>query len=247
FFRPTDDLIKRWLEEGMDNENAWQDFGFDFLTIERIPVNYGFSPPFKEIVLEEDEKVRIRRNSFGITFREFNEGPNSKMPQFLDYPLKKREDWEKLKERLNPDDPARFPNNWNELVKEYKERDFPLQIGRYPFGFFGTLRDFMGFERVLMAFYDQSDLVRDILSYLTDFWIAIWAKIISEVTVDVGHIWEDMCYRSGSFISPGLFREFILPCYKKITAFAKDSGIDIITVDTDGNCWELIPLFLEGG
>ncbi|MFH0963508.1 MAG: uroporphyrinogen decarboxylase family protein [Planctomycetota bacterium] len=235
----------------MPHRDAWKDFDFDFLTIERIPVNFGFCPPFEEVVLEENEHTRVIRDVYGVTFRQFKDqfeqGPASSMPQFIAHPLKDAEDWEKLKERLDPHDPARFPDNWHELVQKYRNREFPLQLGCFPYGFFGTLRDFMGLQNLLLAFFDQPELIRDILDYLTDLWIEIWAKVVSRVDADVAHFWEDMCYRGGPLISPELFRHFMLPCYKRMTAFARDNGIDIITVDTDGNCWELIPLFLEGG
>jgi uroporphyrinogen decarboxylase len=48
-------------------------------------------------------------------------------------------------------------------------------------------------------------------------------------------------------ISPAMFRMFMLTAYKKMTTFLKDRGVGVIIVDTDGDCWELIPLFLEGG
>ena len=44
-----------------------------------------------------------------------------------------------------------------------------------------------------------------------------------------------------------MFREYMLPAYKKFTAFLRDLGVKNILVDTDGNCWKLIPLFIEGG
>ena len=48
-------------------------------------------------------------------------------------------------------------------------------------------------------------------------------------------------------ISPAMVKEFMLPCYKRITDFLKSYGVSTIFVDTDGNCTELIPLFMEGG
>ncbi len=56
-----------------------------------------------------------------------------------------------------------------------------------------------------------------------------------------------MAYKNGPHISPKLFREFMLPCYKKVTDFVRKRGIDIVMVDTDGNHDVLMPLFLEGG
>ena len=39
----------------------------------------------------------------------------------------------------------------------------------------------------------------------------------------------------------------MLPGYKKLTGFFRDRGIRHILVDSDGDIWKLIPLFIEGG
>ena len=44
-----------------------------------------------------------------------------------------------------------------------------------------------------------------------------------------------------------MIREFMLPYYKRLTGFLKAHGVKTIFVDTDGECTDLIPLFLEGG
>ena len=44
-----------------------------------------------------------------------------------------------------------------------------------------------------------------------------------------------------------MFREFILPCYKKLTSMLRDHGVKIMVVDSDGYNWKLIPLFIQGG
>ena len=38
------------------------------------------------------------------------------MPIFLEYPVKNEQDFEKIKEKFNPDSPGRFPENWDELI-----------------------------------------------------------------------------------------------------------------------------------
>jgi uroporphyrinogen decarboxylase len=56
-----------------------------------------------------------------------------------------------------------------------------------------------------------------------------------------------MCYKNGPLISPAMFAKFMLPFYQRLTGFFRDHNIRIVFVDTDGNCWKLIPCFLEGG
>ena len=47
--------------------------------------------------------------------------------------------------------------------------------------------------------------------------------------------------------SPKIFKEFMLPFYKKLVDFFKRNNIEIISVDSDGNVAELIPLLLDAG
>ncbi len=105
----------------------------------------------------------------------------------------------------------------------------------------------MGVEELLTKFYDDPAMMRDMNLYLADFWIALFDGVLKEVAVDTVFIWEDMCYRGGPLISPEMFREFILPGYRKLTGFLKDNGVRIIQVDSDGDVWKLPPLWIEGG
>jgi uroporphyrinogen decarboxylase len=105
----------------------------------------------------------------------------------------------------------------------------------------------MGEVPTLYAYYDDPQLIHTILHDLTEFWISLYDQVLQEVKPDSAEMWEDMCYNSGPMISPQMFREFMLPYYKRLTRFFNDHGIDVIVVDTDGRCDSLIPLFVEGG
>lgn len=152
-------------------------------------------------------------------------------------------------ERLNPKDKRRYPEDLEELAEKYKNRDYPLTMGAIeaPMGFFGSLRYLLGEVRLFTCYYDNPKFIKSIIDYLADFWIELWHPVISHIKPDCFHLWEDMCYKTGPLISPEFFRQFMLPAYKKLTGFLRENGINVIFVDTDGNCWELIPLFIEGG
>jgi uroporphyrinogen decarboxylase len=60
-------------------------------------------------------------------------------------------------------------------------------------------------------------------------------------------IWEDISAGTGSMVAPDTMREFMLPYYKRLTGFLKEHGVKTIFVDTDGECTDLIPFFLEAG
>jgi len=244
-FGPWGETMERWRGEGFVGDDWRAAFGFD-AGFMMLPVNLGFCPRFERIVLAEDDETRTVRDALGITFVE--KKGHATIPRFLDNPIKTRGDWETIKrERLNPHAPERFPANWNQAIRAMKERDAAVQIGGYPFGLFGTLRDFMGVERLLLAFYDEPELIHEMMDFLTDFWLAIYERALKDIQIDHIHIWEDMSGKQGPLISPAMFRQFMTPNYERIVAFAKRHGISVVSVDTDGNVDILMPLFQECG
>ncbi len=212
----------------------------------RVPVELYLSPPFEGEMLEETEDQVTMRDTFGIVKRM----PKAKdsVPHFLSWPVSDWSDFERIAaERLDPDAPGRFPSDWQAQVERLNRYDGVVAIGGHPCGFFGSARYLMGEIALLMGFLETPELVRAIINHLADLWAAIYSRVFSEVKVDCIHIWEDMSFKNGPLISPALFEQFIVPAYRKVTDVAKSHGVDVILVDTDGNCHSLIPLFMQGG
>lgn len=221
-------------------------FGMDKSTA-LVHVEQLLWPKFEPRILDEDDKYLNYVDIDGITRRfQKHEGV---IPTAMSWPIKDWASWQEIKaERLRLDTISqRFPANWPELVQAYRNRDYPLALGGFPLGFFGTLVHLLGYMNLFYYYYDQPDLIKDILQHLTKLWIAIWEEVLAQVDVDVAHIWEDISATKGSMVSPAIFKEFMTPYYKQITGFLKGKGVDIILVDTDGNCEQLIPLFMEAG
>ena len=104
----------------------------------------------------------------------------------------------------------------------YKERDYPLAVGGLPYGFFGFLRLLMGEQGLFLGFYDQPELLKHILTFMTDLWIDLWEQALSVVSVDCAHFWEDMAYRNGPLISPALIiRHRDLLCHAYVPRAAR--------------------------
>ncbi len=238
---PHEAFIARERRRDEDVHNA---LGFDKGMV-CLPINSLVYPAFEKKVFEETEDSVVFQDEFGVKKR-MNKRAASR-PEFLEWPAQGRKGFETLKERLQPGLKGRVPPQWKDLVKEYRTRDFPLTLGGYPVGFYGTLRFLMGEERLLFNFYDDPQLIRDFMNTLADLWIGLWGEALSEIKVDCVNFWEDMAYRSGPLISPEMFREFMLPPYRKVTSFLKEMGVKIILVDSDGNVEKLVPLFMESG
>jgi uroporphyrinogen decarboxylase len=212
-----------------------------------VNVNLLFHPMFESKIIEEDENHLVYIDLDGVRRRFLKE--TATMPSGEDWPIKDWDSWQQIKEeRLSLSDVSgRFPPNWDDLAAAYRDRDFPLALGGYPHGFFGTLAHLMGYEKLFISYFEDPGLVHDVVNTFTDLWIAVYSEVLQYVDIDDVHIWEDISYGSGSMVSPSVIKEFMIPYYKKFTDFLRSKGVDIILVDTDGDCFDIIPLFLEGG
>ncbi len=249
YFGPWGETIERWRREGAKIEDGPEGFQRAFRLdrgIAILPLNQGYAPAFEEAILEDRGDRVLFRDGRGITQLIRRDGAS--IPQFLDFPVRCREDWLRLKrERLDPDAPGRLPEDFDEWVKRAQAGHAALQLGQYPYGLFGTLRDMIGAETLLTWFYDEPELIHEMMDGLTDLWLELYGRVVRRVRVDVIHIWEDMSGKTGSLISPRMVREFMCPNYRRIRDFADRHDIPIVALDTDGNCTELIPPFMDAG
>jgi uroporphyrinogen decarboxylase len=231
------------LPIGRDSSGSISGLGLE-RPLEIFPGNYWIYPLTQRKVLEDLGDRQIIIDEIGVKMQVAKEAT---IPYYLEWPVTSRDDWEKYKaERFDPDTPGRIPENLDALADEYKNRDFAARLGMYT-GFFGPIRFFMGEVRLMTCYYDDPDFIRTVVNDLLEFYMAVYSKVLERIEVDVFTMWEDMCYNTGPLISPEMFREFMLPAYKKFTSFLKDMGVKNIMVDTDGDCSKLISLFLEGG
>ena len=244
----------RWREEGMPSDvDPFKYFGFEglisaFWGNPRVPVNLGMYPGFPTVIIEETEDYRLYRAGDGVLTKVRRDVKGYPTYQWLDYPIKNREDWEKFKEgQLNPDSPGRYPeeSQWETMKREWKNRDYPISIDGG--SFYGFARNWIGVNNISLMFYDDPELIQEMMDYLADFFIKVLHRALHEVDVDFALFWEDMCYKAGPLISPAMFRKFLLPNYKKMTKFLVEHGVELSWVDCDGNIEALLPLWIEGG
>ena len=212
-----------------------------------VNVNLLFHPMFDVEIIEEDAERLVYVDLEGVKKLFLKESENYPSP--LAYPITHWESWERLKEeRLNTKDIAgRFPKHWAALLENYKSRDYPLVLGGFPAGYFGTLATLMGYENLFFNYYDDPRFIHDIQNTFTDLWIALYSEVLSQVDVDLYVFWEDISAGTGSMVSPAMMREFMLPYYRRMTDFLRHHGVEAMFVDTDGDCFDIIPIFLEGG
>jgi len=245
------ETLERWHAEGLPPEinelvSAYLFHGFD----PQLPVamgadqHPGLDPVFDEEVLEQDERVLIKRDISGSTVKVLTDG-TSTIPAWLDSPVKDAESWEAIKPRLDPGTPGRLEVA-RSLIEFDAERNWPLCV--YFTGLFGTHRHLLGFNRLMIAYRRQPELLHEISRHWVKLWKGVLARLAEMRTPDMASLWEDMCYLNGPMIGPRVFEEFMSPYYEELIGFLKrDLGIPVTGLDTDGKCTELIPLFVKAG
>ncbi len=249
--------VERWLAEGLPPEEASAGgfYGHDFFGIDRrsyLPVNLGPIPPLGPEVLEETERYVILRDGDGVVRKALKEGTargtRASMDQYLSFAVEKPADFEALRERFNPHSPERVPENLDEVAAHHAGRDYPLcAVPNAAFGLYSHPRRYLGTENLSYAWYDYPDLMHEMLDFFTDFAIDTLRPWLQAVSCDYFNIFEDFAFKTGPLISPAIFREFLLPRYRRLLEFVRSCGIDIIWLDSDGNFDPLIPLLIEAG
>jgi hypothetical protein len=153
------------------------------------------------------------------------------------------DDYLKHKQYLFPDHSAAI-EGMAPWLKRQEQGDAVIWITLE--GFFWFPRTMMGFTILMMAFYDQPELLHKINSDLLEFNLGLLdqiAKIGKPVFMTIA---EDMSYNNGPMISRQMMDEFLSPYYEKLIARCKE--MDMVTiVDTDGDVTQLIPWLLDNG
>ncbi|MHA2368959.1 MAG: uroporphyrinogen decarboxylase family protein [Candidatus Hodarchaeales archaeon] len=100
----------------------------------------------------------------------------------------------------------------------------------------------MGMKEFFVSLIEQPEFVKALIARSTDWTIAL-VEQANEVEVDFIVLGDDAADNSRPMISPMMFREFILPEYKKIV---KASDVPILW-HSDGNVELLLPMIVEAG
>ena len=255
------ETMNRWVAEGMPQsvahpggtdrgsteESLRNYFGFDrsFGVYFRgtVSVNIGMLPGFEHKIISDENGIITQQGGDGVISRWAKHGHSTR--QFVRFPVENREDFREIKKRFDDATPGRFSAGWKEKALKLQAEGAPicLQVG----GYYGFARSLMGLENLSIAFYDQPELVEEIFEHRTEYVSQIIEKVLVEVRPDFAEFWEDMAFKSGSLVSPVLYRKLARQHYQRITDLLQRYGVDIVLLDSDGNVDELIPIWLDGG
>ncbi len=220
---------------------------------EGFPVDPRMIPRFEEKVLErrgdtqvvQDWKGNICEIGSQYTTRHLREAIDFVTRRWIRCPVESRADWQDMARRYDPDDPSRLPGDAAALGARLAQRTWPLSISLH--GPFWQLREWLGFERLCMLFYDDTELLSEMLELWSDFVARLLQRTFAQFVPDEVHLSEDMAFKEHSMVSPSMVRERLLPIYRRWGALIREAGCPIYAMDSDGFIGELIPIWVEAG
>ena len=250
--------VRRWLAEGMpvelDADEANEMFSSkvnEFLGFENegfgISLRNGMNPPFEEEVIERREASVVMRDATGVLAERYlNDADESSIPHFLEFPVKGPDDWAAMKQRYRLDDPAReVPAERIAAARQAAAEGKMISVSCA--GFYGQLRNWMGFSNLSYAFYDHPEMIHDMVTHWSELWARQVEALPADLPIDQVAWWEDMASRNGPFVGPEMFREFLQDGYHRVMSAAKKHGCVIGVVDCDGNPHDIVGNWLAEG
>jgi hypothetical protein len=242
-FGPLLGLKEEWEEQGASPEEL--DFSaFTYRCESRgwLPVNTGRNGGYPEALIEETDDHKIWRDGLGRTMNLPKAFATLPLP--MDYPVKTMDDWLKIKPwyAFSED---RLSSGWQAAAQEHVRRDSVVCVG-IPGGF-DEPRELMGEEALCLAYYEQPELIQDILQTIGDTAFKVLDRVSAAVKIDLLFVHEDMAGKSGPLAGPVQIREFITPYYRKIWDLLRERGAELFDQDSDGDMNPVIDAFLDAG
>jgi uroporphyrinogen decarboxylase len=210
-----------------------------------LPVTYQPIPSqFAVLEIDPASNTQVVLDAWGTKMKIRIKGES--LPQYLEWPIKNISDWEAYNDLFQGPVQERLPRNWDELAKKIRSQTHGI-VTLHTIGMFAFPREVMGLEPMLLAFFDNPELIERMLDDRLEFYFRTYKKPVADTKPDIAFIWEDMSYIHGPLLSPDLVRKYLLPRYKKLCNFFKDMGCHRIVVDSDGDVSKLIPIWREAG
>jgi hypothetical protein len=242
-FGPIVGLKEEWEEQGaVPAELDFSAFRYRCEARGYVPVNTGRCGGYPEELLEETEEHRIWRDGLGRTMKWPKGTATLALP--LDHPVKTMDDWLKIKPWYEFSE-VRFEPDWEVAARRMRAEDRAVAIAMP--GGFDEPRQLLGEEMLCLAYYEQPELVHDMLETMGATARAVVERVSAAVAVDLLFVHEDMAGKSGPLAGPVQVRDLIVPYYRRVWEVLQDRGARVFDQDSDGNMNPVLDAFLDAG
>ena len=264
--------LDRWTREGhidpgqmgpMGDGMPGQDelnrlLGFDDTYYRCFQPHTGVRPEFEPRVVEElpNGFRKLLRGDGSIVLESDD---NESISPHVDHILKGRAEWDaEFRPRLafDPERVNAAGVNCDGEVKRFdeggldflKRPDRDSHILLHCGSLYGALRNWVGVENLCYLLVDDEPLLDEMIEVNADLCFrCAEATLESGADIDIGHFWEDICFKNGPLVNPDVFEEKVGPHYKRIADLLHKHGIELVSLDCDGWIDKLIPAWIENG
>jgi len=135
------------------------------------------------------------------------------------------------------------PQLWDAFVEALAPYFYPMPMVNIEIA--SALFEGMTISRVAYYMRKNPQFIHEILGEYTQTIIEVIRRL-AEAGVEIVFYGDDLAYKERPFFSLSQFREFILPCHKKIFQFCKKKGM-IVILHSDGKIDEYLPDLVDAG
>ncbi|MBT3273439.1 MAG: hypothetical protein HN368_09805 [Spirochaetales bacterium] len=242
-FGPIIGLKEEWESQGATAEELdFSAFTFRCESRATVGANTGRIIRHEPVVLEDSDEYLITKDDIGRTMKLPKATATIGLP--LNFPVETMDDWQKIKP-LYEFSEQRFSRNWEADAKIAREQDKVIGV-TIPGGYDET-RELMGEVNLSYAYYENPELIHDILNTITKTSIQVLDRVSAAVQVDMLFVHEDMAGKSGPLAGPKQINEFIAPYYLKVWNMLRDRGVRLFDQDSDGDMNPVLESFVDAG
>jgi Uroporphyrinogen-III decarboxylase len=236
-------LEEEWEYQGADiDETNLTAFDFDHMDVIDCGGVCGLYGGMTPQVLEETGEYIISIDEYGRKMKLCRNSATIPLP--MDHPVKDMDSWLKIKHWFEFSE-SRI--DWDAVGKAISaQKKGALVLADIPGGF-DLPRQLMGEEDMCLCYYDDPELMNDILYTVGETSLKVLDRISDKLAIDNLFVHEDMAGKSGSLIGPNLIEEFIKPYYRKLWDMLSSKGTRLFSQDSDGNMNSVIDAFLDCG
>jgi uroporphyrinogen decarboxylase len=151
--------------------------------------------------------------------------------------------------RLDPADPARFPDDWPERIRSLAGGEDTVRMLRVHRGLFLSTGVY-GWNRlthVMVAFKKNPDYIHETMAMWSRFNTAVAERVLKEIDIDAAIFSEPIGGNEGPLISPHMYEAFVLSSYRPLLDLLHRHGVETLIFRTYANARLLIPSILKFG
>jgi uroporphyrinogen-III decarboxylase len=242
-FGPLVGLDKEWRAQGATEEEIGMTaFDWDYVRADSVSGcnAHPLGPP--PVIVEDNQAYQIQRDFLGRTLKLCKATATIPLP--MDFPVKTMDDWLRLKpmyaftsERID----------WQGVERSRAaQREGTLIVAHIP-GAFDTARELMGEEIACLSYYEDPELMQDVIATISDTSMKVWERVSDRLVIDQLSVHEDLAGKSGPIVGPVQIEEYFKPYFLPLWNMLSSRGTKIFQMDTDGDVNPVIEALLDCG